>query len=151
MIRLFKRGAWLVALSVGLGPFPAGALTDPSAADGPTSVLGLASATASVPWTSYAASAVVPGAGQWLEGRRETALAHGSVALVTALLGLYGADQAARPNEPTSGGGNLRFAAAVLLTGLAIWSPLELWWASRVPAASGAPGEPRQEVPPSTP
>ncbi len=110
-------------------------------------------------WTSLLASAIVPGSGQWLEGRHETALCHGTAALVSLLMGLYGADQAARTTEPTTAGPHLRMAAAFALAGLAVWSPLELWRASHgsprmdsgmdsreeTPAARSAEGVPRPE------
>ncbi len=107
-------------------------------------MLSLAVATASIlamppdaprspDWKPVAASLVVPGSGQYLQGRTGRAATQLGAAL--ACLAVYvAADR--QPASAVGGPDNVRTFAAAGMLGLAVWSPLDAWLFERTSVAT---------------
>ncbi|MNL53160.1 hypothetical protein D3C87_1763860 [compost metagenome] len=78
-------------------------------------------------WTPIAASAVLPGSGQYLQGQQAKAIGH--LGAVLACLGAftYAQVQSADTTGAAGAAPNIRNLASAALLGLAIWSPLDAW------------------------
>ncbi len=78
-------------------------------------------------WTPVAASAILPGSGQYMQGQQLKAMGHlGTVAACLAAF-TYAQLQSADTSGPTGTAPNVRNFANAGLLGLAIWSPLDAW------------------------
>ncbi|MNX60258.1 hypothetical protein D3C86_911600 [compost metagenome] len=90
-------------------------------------------------WTPVLASALVPGAGQHLQGQPAKALTHFGAAVACLAAFTYAQLQATDTTGPTGTAPNVRTLAGAGLLGLALWSPLDAWLFQQRPEAPQTP------------
>ncbi|MNY49356.1 hypothetical protein D3C86_1847700 [compost metagenome] len=85
------------------------------------------------------ASALVPGAGQHLQGQQAKAVTHFGAAVACLAAFTYAQLQSADTTGPTGTAPNVRTLAGAGLLGLALWSPLDAWRFQHRPAPQTPP------------
>jgi len=78
-------------------------------------------------WTPVAASAILPGAGQYLQGQQPKAIAHLGAAAACLAAFTYAQWQGANTTGAAGAAPNVKNLASIGLIGLSIWSPLDAW------------------------
>ncbi|MNX12611.1 hypothetical protein D3C86_423950 [compost metagenome] len=124
-----------LALAAQLAVLPLPAPADASPPESKTGEVRLQAKSITLEGTLPAAmSLVVPGSGQFLQGRVERGLLHLGAAATLGLVMLNAESLQANTSGPAGSGQAVRVMSAAALLGLAVWSPLDAWWFEATPA-----------------